>query len=517
VKPTEARLAELLAGLGVATDLAAGLEMETSARATLLATALAREVGVRGAELVTVYYTALLRFVGCTSFAHETAWYAGGDDLALLGGLMPADAGSFPSIAGRIFREAGRGQGALTRTRSIARLLSDPKIGRKIAVAHCDQAVALAGHLGAPEGVVESLGQIYERWDGKGHPHGVCGKDLALPARLFHVALRAEVHRRIEGPAAAVAVLEARRGGELDPDLTSAFLRRADDLLALATLPSVWEAVLAAEPTPHRLVPSAQLVPIAEAFGRFADLKSPFTLGHASGVAERAVRAAEHAGLSDDQRETLRIAALLHDLGRVTVPNGIWDKPGPLGALEVERVRMHAWQTERILARCPLLAPFARLAGAHHERLDGSGYHRNAEAAALSPAARLLAAADVHQALLEERPHRPARSAADAARTLSEEAGAGRLGREAVAAVLESTGTPAPPRDPNPAGLSSREVEVLCLVARGLSNKEIGARLFVSARTVGNHVAHIYDKTGVRTRAAAALFAVQNELLGLPS
>src|SRR5262245_57473100 len=199
----EARLAELLASLGLATDVAAGLEMETSARATLLATALGREVGLGGAELSTVYYTSLLRFVGCTGFAHETAWYAGGDDLALLGGLLPADTGSFPSVAKHIVREGGRGRGALTRTRSVARLLADPGLGRKIASAHCDQAVALGRHLGAPPDVVHALGQIYERYDGKGFPAGAQGEHVALPARLFHVALRAELHRRIEGPAAA--------------------------------------------------------------------------------------------------------------------------------------------------------------------------------------------------------------------------------------------------------------------------------------------------------------------------
>jgi len=284
-------------------------------------------------------------------------------------------------------------------------------------------------------------------------------------------------------------------------------------LLELVSAPSVWELLLAAEPEPHRHVTGAELVPIAEAFGRFADLKSPFTLGHSAAVAERALAAAERAGLPRAEREALRIAALLHDLGRVTVPNGIWDKPGPLGALEWERVRTHAWHTERILSRSPLLARYARLAGADHERLDGSGYHRNAEAAGLSIAARLLAAADVYQALGEERPHRRAFAREDAARALGEEASAGRLCRDAVAAVLASDGTRISSRAVNPAGLSEREVEVLCLVARGLSNKEIAARLYLSARTVGNHIAHIYDKTGVRTRAAAALFAVQEDLL----
>jgi ATP/maltotriose-dependent transcriptional regulator MalT len=212
--------------------------------------------------------------------------------------------------------------------------------------------------------------------------------------------------------------------------------------------------------------------------------------------------------------EAVRVAALLHDIGRVSVPNGIWDKPGPLNSAERERVRMHAYQGERILAQSPLLAPYAALAGRHHERLDGSGYHRGLPASALSPEARLLAAADVFHALTEERPHRPRFDPATAAALVGEEARAGRLDRASVEAVLAAAGQAfARGRGDWPAQLSEREVEVLCLVARGLSNKEIGARLFISAKTVQHHVAHVYEKTGVATRAAAALFAVEHQLL----
>jgi HD-GYP domain-containing protein (c-di-GMP phosphodiesterase class II) len=336
----------------------------------------------------------------------------------------------------------------------------------------------------------------------------VRGADIALPARILQVALRAEVHRRIEGVSGALSVLRTRRGGELDPDLVDRFLQDGPARLQAVSGPSVWEELLAAEPLPLQRLEPDRLVPIAEAFGRFADLKCPHTLGHSAKVAARADTAAAQLGLSDDERATLKIAAHLHDLGRLSVPNGIWDKPGPLGDLEWERVRGHASWTERILRRTPLLADVARLAAGDHERIDGSGYPRNAEA--LSPAARILAAADVAVALGEERPHRPAFSAEAAAALLTEEARAGRLGRDAVEALL----APGTRRVRTlPAGLSEREAEVLVLVARGLSNKEIAGRLFLSDRTVGNHIAHIYDKTGVRTRAAAALYAVQQDLL----
>ncbi len=468
----EPRLAELLASLGVATDVAAGLDPETSVRATVLAVELARDLGLRGDALRGVYYTTMLRFVGCTSLAAETAEAAGGDDLTTLGDLIVPDAGSPRAMLRAIVTKVGRTVGPLARTAAVARTLANPSFGKQLAIAHCAQAVV----------------------------------------RIVHVALRAEIHRRIEGPRAALAVLTARRGGELDGAVVDRFLDGG--LARLARVEgSVWDLVLAAEPEPHLRIASAQVARVAEAFARFADLKSPFTLGHSEAVAASAVAAAEIAGMPAVEREQLRIAALLHDLGRVAVPNGIWDKPGPLAAIERERVHDHAAQTGRILARSPLLAAHARLAASAHERLDGSGYARGLRGADLSLAASLLAAADVYQAALEPRPHRPAHDQAGAARLLTDEAAAGGLDRDAVRAVLTSADAKVDARSTFPCGLTEREVEILRLLARGLSNKEIGKALHISPRTAGNHVAHIYEKTKVATRAAAALFAVQHRLI----
>lgn len=509
----QTRLAELLASLGVATDVAAGLDMETSARATVLAVELAHDLGLRGEALRGVYYTAMLRFVGCTSLAAETAQHAGGDDLATLGDLIVPDAGKPPEVLKAIVTKVGRtAGGTLARIKAVAKTLADPGFPKQIAIAHCAQAVALAEHLGAPAETVAALGQIYERFDGKGGPHRLKGEQLARSVRIVHVALRAEIHRRIEGPAAALAVLAARKGTELDAALVDAFLERGPARLARVE-GSVWDAVLAAEPAPHVVLDGERLARVAEAFARFSDLKSPFTLGHSEVVAARAVAAAEIAGMPSVAREELRIASLLHDLGRVAVPNGIWDKPGALSPIERERVHDHAAQTQKILARSPLLEPYARLAASAHERLDGTGYARGARGSDLSQATNLLAAADVYQALLEERPHRRAHSKEDAAKVLADEAAAGRLARDAVRAVLSSADAKVDERSTYPCHLTEREVEVLRLLAQGLSNKEIGARLHISARTAGNHIAHIYEKTGVSTRASAALFAVQHRLI----
>jgi HD-GYP domain-containing protein (c-di-GMP phosphodiesterase class II) len=227
-------------------------------------------------------------------------------------------------------------------------------------------------------------------------------------------------------------------------------------------------------------------------------------------LAERALQAA---GAPAEERRTARLAGLLHDLGRAAVPNGIWDKPGRFGPLERERAQEHVRHSERVLARSPLLAPLAAIVAGHHERLDATGYPRGIPGPS-GRMARVLAAADVFSALTEDRAHRVALAPEPAARALADEAAAGRLDREAVGHVLEAAGQRAPRlRGELPAGLSDREVEVLRLLARGLSNKEIGQQLFIAPKTVGRHVENIYAKTGVKTRAAAALYAVQHELI----
>ncbi len=277
---------------------------------------------------------------------------------------------------------------------------------------------------------------------------------------------------------------------------------------------SAWEAALAEEPPPQRRVPESRLDEICRALADFADIKTPWTLGHSSGVAELAEAAGWRLGLPPEEVAGLRRAALVHDLGRVGIPNAIWERPGPLASDERERVRLHAYLTERVLAHAPALAPLGATAALHHERLDGSGYHRACGAASLPIPARALAAADVYHALTEPRPHRPARPPAEAAAVLRAEVTAGRLDAEAARAVLDAAGQ----RDvrierPRPAGLTEREVEVLRLLTRGNTNRAIARELSISVKTVGHHVEHVYEKIGCSTRASASLFAAEHDLV----
>ena len=271
--------------------------------------------------------------------------------------------------------------------------------------------------------------------------------------------------------------------------------------------------MIAVEPALAVVLSGERLDEALLAIANFVDLKSPYTLGHAHAVADLAAEARRAARAVGDEVGTLRRAGLVHDLGRLGVSNSIWDKPGPLGAGEWERVRLHPYLTERMLRQSEALAPLGAIAVQHRERLDGSGYPRGLAGAAISRSARIVGAADAYQAMREPRPYRPPRSADEAAAELRADAKAGRLDAEAVEAVLGAAGHRVLRRRGGPAGLTAREVDVLRLLARGLSNKEIAERLVISPKTVGNHVEHIYAKIDASTRATASLFAMQHGLL----
>jgi HD-GYP domain-containing protein (c-di-GMP phosphodiesterase class II) len=317
---------------------------------------------------------------------------------------------------------------------------------------------------------------------------------------------------RLGGPDAAVEMARQRAGGWFDPAVADTFVRVGGDILRSLASADVWVEVTAGEPEPVRRLPAARLDEVAAAFADMVDLKTPFTLGHSTGVADLASEAAMQIGLGADDVGRLRRAALLHALGRVAVPNAVWEKPGALTTSQWEQVRLHAYHSERILARSPVLEPLAAIAGRHHERLDGSGYHRGASGSEIPVEARLLAVADAFQAMTQSRPHRAAMTAEEAARTIEASAAAGHVDPECARAVVAAAGGQ-PTRMRWPEELSDREVEVLRLVARGLSNREVAGELHISRRTAEHHVQHIYAKIGASTRAAAALFAMEHGLL----
>lgn len=508
------RLAEIIAALSLATDLGTGLPMEQALRTCLLATRLAAHIGLGEHERQDVYYVALLRSIGCVASARELAptFY---DEIAFVGQMFPLDPARPREVVPVVLRYAGEGLPAIQRARVLARFLSEGSRGRDhVLSGDCEVARMLAERLGMEPAVVASVGQVYERWDGKGLPAHVKGEAITLPARIVVIAAGAELYHRSGGVEVAQAVLRARAGSLYDPDLAERFREAAPALFAGLDEDGIWEAVLAAEPGRARGMCGDALDRATRAIADFADLKSPYLVGHSAGVAALAEAAARALGLTEDECAAVRRAGHLHDIGRVGVPVGIWNKPGKLNETEWERVRLHPYYTDRVLARARSLGAIRTLASCHHERMDGSGYFRGLSGGMLSVSARLLAAADVYHAMTEPRPHRPACSPESAAEGLRAEVASGRLDGGAVEAVLVAAGhMPQRVRRDLPAGLSEREVEVLRLIARGHSNREMARILVIAEKTVSHHVQHIYNKLGVSTRAAATLFAAQHDLL----
>ena len=508
------RLAEVIAALALATDLGSGQPMEHALRRCLLALHLGDLLGLSEDELRTVYYVALLQYVGCTAEAHLPAAVFG-DEIASGAWYSGIASAQPPAVLAAMVRHVGAGNPPLRRARLLATALTGMPRLKELPRAHCEVAQRLAERLGVGPAVQGALGQVYERWDGKGQPGGLRGEAVPLPVRVVRLAQDVETFHRLAGVDAAIAVVRQRAGAAHDPQVVERFCREASRLCGRLEEGPSWEAVLGAEPGARRYLSDTELDDAARAIADFTDLKSPYLAGHSRGVAALASEAARRCRLPEADAGAVWHAGLLHDLGRVGISAGLWGKPGPLTESEWERVRLHPYYTERILARSTPLAPLGAIAALHHERLDGSGYHRGALATSLSAAARILAAADVYHALTEPRPHRPACAPEGAAEELRREVRAGRLDGAAVQAVLAAAGHRVTPRRRAwPAGLSEREVEVLRLVARGLSNSRMAACLDVSTSTVHHHIQHIYDKIGVSTRAAATLFALQHDLLG---
>jgi HD-GYP domain-containing protein (c-di-GMP phosphodiesterase class II) len=507
------RLAEAAGVLSLGTDLAMGQPLEHGLRTAVLAVRTAAAMGLAEGERVTVFYTGVLHFAGCTAESDIDARFLG-DELVARPQMMAALFGPRLGVIATAARVSHPGRAPVPRVAAMTRAaVSGVAEFRRWAASHCEVAQLLGARMGLSDQVQEALRHLYERWDGNGLPGELRGPQIPLPVRVMQVAQDADMAWQRGGAPLARRTLRRRGGSGLDPEVVAAFLAAGDQVYEGLGVPSIWEEALAAEPGLRPVIGGDRLDACLSAMADFADLKSMWTVGHSRGVAELAAAAAAAAGLGSAETALLRQAGLVHDLGRVAVPARVWAKSGPLARGEREQVRLHAYYSERILDVAAGLRPLARLAGSHGERCDGTGYHRGSKAGDLSPVARLLAAADCYQAMREPRPYRPALGPGDAADELYREAEAGRLAREAVAAVLSAAGQPRS-LAPRPGGLSGREFEVLVLLARGLATKQVARQLGISPKTCDPHIQRLYRRLGVSTRAGATLFAVEHGLVG---
>jgi HD-GYP domain-containing protein (c-di-GMP phosphodiesterase class II) len=495
--------AEIGALLALAQDHAFAQPAGSQLRATVLGQELAAVAGADAAERGATWWTSALRFLGCTGHAFDMA-VVFGDEIEMRAESMQADFANPFDMMRLMVTHAGPATSGVARIRSILAVLAG---GKKAAEMNfrsaCEVADVFAKRLDLDEDVRTALATSFERWNGRGLPTGMKGESIPRPMRIAQLSQELEVLARIEGIDRALATIRKRRGKAYDPVLTDLVLGHAPAWWDVIEPLDPWDAALERAPSGRSLDADAT----RESFlvlADFSDLKSPWLGGHSRSVARLVAEASGPAA---------EMAALLHDLGRVAVPNTVWDKPGPLTRDERDRAEMHALVTDQLLRRLPFTRSLADVASAAHERLDASGYHRRLGAAHLDDAHRVLAAADCYQAMVSERPHRGALGRDQAAIELRAMSADGRLDGEAVERVLVAAGHRRTARTVLPAGLTAREVEVLRLLALGLTTRQVGERLVISAKTADHHVQHIYAKIGVSTRGAAALFAIEHGIL----
>jgi HD-GYP domain-containing protein (c-di-GMP phosphodiesterase class II) len=507
----QVRSAELVAALCLATDLGMGFPFEHGLHTTLIAMRLADRLGVDRENVSQTYYACLLSHSGCTTDAHVTPEVFGD---SLTTHFHPLMRGSGREVLTGLLRALPDPE-SVGPVRAVQVARRFPRMAREMRshlTATCEVAGMLADGLGLSRSVRGLLAHLFERWDGHGPVSRAKGEEIPLPMRIVHLAVDAAFQRLLGGEERVVRLLRERGGHAFDPEVVACLIDDAKRILAVDAHASVWEETLACEPHPPLLLAGEALDRGLGAMGNFADLISPYLAGHSAGVAELAGAAARRCRMDEAGVVALRRAALVHDLGRVAVHPRIWQKPGPLTADEWEQVRLHPYHSERVLAPSEFLAALGAVAGAHHERLDGSGYHRAVAGAQLALPARLLAAADAYHAMTEPRPHREPIAPDRAAEILGEQASAGRFDAAAVTAVVESAGQRAP-RIERPAGLTEREAEVVGMLARGLQTKQVARALGISVKTADRHIQNAYRKIGVSTRAAATLFAMEHGLM----
>jgi HD-GYP domain-containing protein (c-di-GMP phosphodiesterase class II) len=506
------RTAEVIAAACLATDLGMGFPFEHGLHATLVSCRLAERLAVGPETAAEAFYVSLLMYSGCTTDSDINLAIFGG---SLTEQMTPRQFGSpVESLGGVIRALPDPDSGSLGAGLEIAaRLPKAARFRHAHFTALCEVAEMLSERLGLPSSVSGHFAYLTERWDGKGVLRRKAGDDIPMALRIVTVARDAAYQALLGGAEHAAKVIMERAGHAFDPEVAMVLSHDAPEMLLTAEAsPTVWDWVLAAEPEPQLTLDPDGVDRALGALGDFADLVCPSLVGHSSGVAQLAGETATDLGMTPEEVTRIRRAGLIHDIGRVAIHPRIWQKNGALTADEWEQVRLHAYHTERVFNRSPVLAPVAAVACRHHERMDGSGYHRGLNATSLEPASRLLAAADAFHAMTEPRDHRPPMSLAEAAAVLREESAAGHHDSEMVAAVLRAAGQLTSPVE-HPAGLTEREVQVIRLLARGLQTKQVARALDISAKTADRHIQNAYRKIGVSTRAAATLYASEHGLV----
>lgn len=401
-------LADCLSALSMAIDLQMGFHTEHAIRVCYIGMRLADYLKLSEDEKRGVYYGAFLKDIGCSVTSASLAQMIAGDEIAMKRDMW-LSSGSMGDVITKLLSHVDSTKPWPARIPKLINFLTHaPKAIQGAMLVRSDRARDIAAKLGLNRNCQEAVYCICERWDGKGHPSGLRGTFIPLPSRILKVGCTLEFFCAIGGRPAAEKAARERRGRELDPEIVDAFSGMAtDSCWQEFQSPNLREIVIQMEPGGEKTcIDQNHLDAVIEAFADVVDVKSPFTGRHSTGVATVAEGLSKRLGLNNAQVREIRQAGLLHDLGKMSVPNSILDKPGKLDDSEWETVRLHSYYTQRILEQAKTLQELALIAGAHHEHLDGNGYPRGLKGQNIPLGARILAVADIFHAMSEDRPYR---------------------------------------------------------------------------------------------------------------
>lgn len=434
--------ARVIATLSRALDLTEGEPLGHSMRACWVGMQLAATLPLDEDRQRQLFYAILLKDTGCSANAHQVSSWFGTDDRAAKRDLKMVNWSKLYHAVRYAMRNAAPGGPVARRVRQIAALSRrGPAAARELVRERCTVGAQLVRRLGWQDMVPDAVLNLDEHWDGSGYPLGLSGTDIPLLARIANLAQQVEIAWSRGGPGSARDMVTARRAQWFDPELADAMLallRQPDFFIGLQEIqePGDLAGVAPPDPSAESLSVEAGLVPIAEVFAEIVDKKSPWTVHHSERTALYAGRLAERLGWPAAEVQKTLLAGFYHDLGKLGVSNLILDKPGRLSADEVRAVQRHPALTAEILSPLTVLGPVAVAAASHHERLDGSGYHRGLAAGAVPAMGTVVAVADVFDALTSERPYKPGMTPDDALALMAPDAGA-KLSGEVVSALAE--------------------------------------------------------------------------------
>lgn len=424
----ELRMSELVAALTYALDLTEGQPPGHVLRSCLIGMRVGEQLGLDPGGLAALFWALLLKDAGCSSNAARIYALLEADDQQVKRTLKTVDWPRFPQRARYALRVAVPERGTPARLRRVAWLARQGDLQGQLVTLRCERGAEIARLLGLPEESAAAIRALDEHWDGHGRPRGLRGEEIPLPARIMCLAQSAEVFHALGGRTAVETMSRRRSGRWFDPRVVAAL----EVLLAdrafwreITAAPAELERRVAAHEPPDlvRVATPAEIDRLVGAFAGIIDAKSPYTFHHSERVAGLSVRLGSALGLADDDLQRLRRAGLLHDIGKLALPNRILDHPGRLSSRDVARVREHPRHTARILSRVPVLSTVATTAASHHERLDGSGYPDGLRGERLDRPTRILAVADVFDALSTDRPYRPALADPEALAIVQRQAG----------------------------------------------------------------------------------------------